>query len=294
MAKFHDQFQKRDPLTFNAFGIVDFWPRAIAWEARDLLEGRKTSHLKKIATAVEALIEAQLTLMMSKPDVAGDPRYSANPKALEYGSFMSVQEPNFLRVQHGDVNLYLGATTSPGDKGLKFEQWEGLAVLALWKLIDFFETVTAPRRELGNRTGLQQPTDKRKYQALLHGAPDLVEAMRACTLAGETKMRLKQLAAMDSSAQRQVAEALYAADAKRRIEVSNKSRAAVAVRHSKIKEHQAEAMREALSRPFKSRAEAARHAAEMVQKSPGIFYTSAVIDGWLKALGWQSIGVSTA
>lgn len=106
-------------------------------------------------------------------------------------------------------------------------------------------------------------------------------------------MRLQQLSAMSSAGQRQLSEALYEAEAKRRSEVSNKSRAAVMVRHSKTSAHQAEALKHANSRPFKSRAEAARFAADMVEKGPTTFYTVAVVDGWLKAAGWRSVGVPT-
>lgn len=296
MAKFSDQFEKRDPLTFTAFGIFDFWPRQIAWEARDLLEGRTTFQLKEIGIAVEALIETQLQLLLAKPDEAGDPRLTANPKAIGYGGFMSPKVPELLRSQHSDVNLFIAGCSLPQAGGMRFEQWEGLAVLALWKLIDFFEIITAPRRELGeySRLGGPKPTDKRKYQALMQCAPELVEAMRACTLAGEAKMRLHQLAAMKSLAQREVSKALYEAEAQRRLEVSEKSRAAVMVRHSKTSAHQAEALRFANSKPFKSRAEAARYAAERVDKGDGTEYTVPVVDGWLKAAGWRKDGVSTA
>ena len=296
MAKFSDQFEKRDPLTFTAFGIFEFWLRQIAWEARDLLKGRTALHLKEIGSAVEALIETQLQLLLSKPDEAGDPRLSANPKAIGYGGFMSPKVPELLRSQHSDVNLFVAGCSLPEAGGMRFEQWEGLAVLALWKLIDFFEIITAPRRELGENAylGGPEPTDKRKHQALMKCTPDLVEAMRACTLAGEAKMRLQQLAAMKSSAQREVSKALYEAEEKRRSEVSEKSRAAVAVRHDKTKDHRAEALKHANSKRFKSRAEAARYAADMVEKGPKTFYTVAVVEGWLKAAGWRRQEAPTA
>lgn len=286
MAKFSDQFEKRDPLTFTAFGIFEFWPRQIAWEARDLLEGRTTARLKEIAVFIEAVISAQLSQLLSKPDEAGDPRFKANPKALEYGSFMSSKDPENLRLQHSDVNLYIAATSGSRAEILNFEQWEGLAVVALWKLIDFFEAITAPQRESGTGLWSPRPTIEKKYAAMKRSTPDLVEAMRACTLASEAKMRLQQLSKMKSATQREVSEALYEAEAKRRREVSDKSRAAVAVRHDKTNDHRAEALKHANSKPFKSRAEAARFAADMVEKGPNTFYTVAVVDGWLKAARW--------
>lgn len=294
MANFSDQFEKRDPLTFTAFGIFDLWPRQIAWEARDLLEGRPSPLLKEIAISVEMLIEVQTNFMVSKQGRRGDPRFDSNPKAIGFGNAHVIQNSEQLRLQHGDVNLFVAATSLPEARQFKFMFWEGLAVLALWKLIDFFETIFAPQKEIGYEIGLPRATKEKRHSALNSAVPDLVEAMRACTLAGEAKMRLQQLAAMKSSAQREVSTALYEAEAQRRSEVSEKSRAAVMVRHSKTSAHQAEALRLAYSKPFKSRAEAARHAAYIVEKGPNTYYTVAVVDGWLKAAGWRKDGVSTA
>lgn len=289
MAKFSDQFEKRDPLTFNAFGIFDLWPRQIAWEARDLLEGRTTVRLTEVANAIEAVVLAELSLLLSKPDEEGDPRFRANPKALEYGTFLSPKDPEDLRLQHSDVNLFIAATSGSKAEKLNFEQWEGLAVLALWKLIDFFETITAPRRELGDGFPAPRPTTEKKFAAMKSSTPDLVEAMRACTLAGEAKMRTQQLSALGSAAQRQVSEALYEAETKRRNEVSKKCRDAVLVRHSKTEDHKAQALAYALSKPFKNLTHAARFAADNVEKSPNVFYTPGAVGEWLKAAKWRSM-----
>ena len=66
------------------------------------------------------------------------------------------------------------------------------------------------------------------------------------------------------------------------------------VRHDKGNDRKAEAIAIASSHPFKSRAAAARHAADLVQKTPGEFYTVEVVDRWLKDAGWKrSDAVST-
>lgn len=288
MANFTDQFKKRNPLTFNATGVLDMWPRQIAWETRDLLKGRTTSQLMKMAVAIEALIVDQVRRLVQNQGKMGEQHFDSNPKTISYwAKWMSIQ-PDQLREQYGDVNLFVAASMPSGKTSSKrtrpFEQWEGLAVLALWKLIDFYEVRSTLRKEY--EFGSMPPPEKR-ISALVRGAPLLVESMRACTLAAEGRMRVQQLASFND-AQRTVSEALYEADSERRRVVSEKSRAAVKVRHDKTKVHVACAIELAKAGNFKSRAAAARHIAdEILKASPREFYTPGTVDGWLKAAGWE-------
>ena len=66
MTAFTNQFEKRDPLTFNAVGIWDLWPRQTAWEARSLLEGRTTEQLTQIAEKVESVVDEQVAFMRTQ------------------------------------------------------------------------------------------------------------------------------------------------------------------------------------------------------------------------------------
>ncbi len=288
MAAFTDQFTRRDPLTFTAFGVFDLWPRQIAWEARDLLKGRSKSQLKRIATSVEALIKVQLEHLVSNQGRKGNPHFDANPKAIGYGMNFVVQSSEQLRLQHSDVNLYVAAQSLPKAKQIQFEQWEGLAVLSLWKLIDFFDGITAPRKDLGMEHWSTQPTLERRYEAFRSATPDLIEAMRACTLAIECKTREQQLAAMADDSHRALAEALYLQEAKRREEVSQKARASVSVRHQKTYVHAEEAVRMANAGSFPSLEAAGRDIADRIEKSPGELYSVRVVKQWIKESGWKA------
>jgi len=59
MASFSDQFERRDPFTFNAHGILNMWPRQLAWGARRLAEGRSSSELTQIAQAADRVVVQQ-------------------------------------------------------------------------------------------------------------------------------------------------------------------------------------------------------------------------------------------
>lgn len=290
MANFTNQFEKRDPLTFNAVGILDMWPRQIAWEARALLEGRTTPQLTEVAIAIEALIVDQVGYLVQNRGKKGERHFDSNPKTISYGAEWMDVQPDRLREQYGDVNLFVAASMpsrqTSSQTTVPFEQWEGLAVMALWKLVDFYEALLGWRKEYELESHPTYPPGRRRT-ALMQSAPLLVESMRACTLAAEGRLRVQQLASMTDDTQRRVSEALYEAESERRKVVSNKSRAAVMVRHDKTSEHIARAIEIANSQYFRYRSEAARHAADLVQKAPGKFYTVDIVDSWLKAAHWQ-------
>ena len=283
MAKFSDQFDRCDPLTFKFSGPFEYWSEPIAWDARNLLKGRTTSQLKQIALAVEQLIE-----ILGALSGRNDPFIKATLKPL------NGKAKNQRPMQNSDINLYMVASLKPPAGMFEYEQWEGYAALSLWKLIDFFDAVNAPQQERREKSELRPPTDKNKYQSLITGTPHLLEAMQASTLADEAHMLQQHILTFGADRHRHIVEALCDVEAKRRVAMSNKCRAAVLVRHGRASAHQAEALRLANSKPFKSRAEAARHAADNVEKGDGTFYTVAVVDGWLKAAGWRKDGGSTA
>jgi len=291
MADFSDQFDKWDPLLFNAVGIFDMWPRQAAWEARALLTGRTSPELKQIALGVESMISDQVAHLVQNQGKNGDAWFDANPKTTTLHADISPPRPELLRESYGDVNLFMSAflTTQPSvfSANFPFAQWEGLAVITLWKLLDFYDAVFWRRREPEAYQLGQSRNPAKSASALLKGAPLLVEAMRACTLATECKTRAEQLDAMADNSHRRLAEALYSEEAKRREEVSRRARAAVSVRHKKTHAHAEEAIRMANAQFFSTRAAAARHVADLLQKAPGEFYTVRAVDEWLKESGWK-------
>lgn len=303
MARFEKQFDVRDPLTFNAMGLLEAWPRQAAWEARSLLEGHSSKQLKTMAQTVNSVIEDQVAYLMTLPEPRSFHAFADNPMSIAQGMWVQ-GPPEHIRERHGDVNLFVAASTPLHPAGigaaLPFEQWKGLAVLALWKLVDFYDTIQVIYRRLDYYQNLDdykrnKPSAEDRLSAYRTGGPLVVEAMRACTLAAEGRMRMQLLSAMASDAERKVADALYEAEAVRRREVSIKSRAAVMVRHGKTSEHQAQALRLANSRPFQSRAAAARYALDRVEKTPGETYTYDVVYRWLKVAGWtRNDGAPTA
>lgn len=286
MAAFTNQFNKWDPLTFGVWGQLDPWPRQAAWEARSLLEGRSRAELIRMAQEVDSTILCQIDHLRSLSEPMHFDMFKPNPLTVDKGAWFggSIQQ---IRKDHCDVNLFIAAYTSHCSDGigvdLPFEQWEGLAVIALWKLADYNEIMELVSRQ-------KESTAEDRTQAVRHAAALVIEAVRACTLAAEGRVGLQHLAAITTREQLKISQALYEAENLRRRELSSRGRAAVMVRHEKTTEHQAEALRFANSRYFPKRAAAARYAADRVEKTPGETYTVGVVDGWLKAAGWQPSG----
>jgi hypothetical protein len=296
-----DQFDRTDPLTFNPVGILDLWPRQATWEARALLaEGRSVADLKEIAANVEVLICNEVTrLLRVSAGLAGSP-VDGNPKTWVWPPDLNPQEPQQLRQRHGDTNLYEAALVAgrlPVAR-VEFEDWEGYAAIALWKLVDFMDTIRAPgrrhRRE-GQPLLLRSVPAQEIHEALRVAAPMLVEAVRACTLGSESRLRSAQIDALKTRAQRDQAFAIERADILRRQAVSAQARQAAAATHQHLPEHQEKAWTLATSKRFKSRAAAARYAAARIAKSDGgddpesdaDTYTEKTVDQWLKARGWK-------
>lgn len=285
MAIFTDQFQRRDPLSFNASDVLEFWPRQIAFEARDLLEGHTAHQVEAIAKAVEALIVSHVDHLVihHNPFLIGFGSHP--PKEVRLNNSIGAT-PELMREQFGDANIFIAATSASHSAAkLPFTSWEGLAVIALWKLVDFYDILLPPihRSEHGS---YERPTPEERASRLRKSAPLLVEAMRASTLGAEGRIRAQQLGAMQGETEREVAEALYRADAERRLAVSEKSRASVNARHEKTRAHINEALGMANKRDFKSFEAAARYIADNLEKSPNAYYTAPTVVRWLRAGGW--------
>jgi hypothetical protein len=307
-----DQFDRTDPFALNPIGIFDLWPRQAVWEARAMLaEGRSLDDLKQIAANVEVMIcnEVRRLLRLSA-GLSGSPG-EGNPKAWVWPADLNPREPQELRVRHGDTNLY-EAAVAPGQARLptsiQFEDWEGYAVIALWKLVDFMDTLKAPRRRLVEAYNAKFQSEAfdpivpfvrvppaERHETIRLSAPMLVEAVRACTLAGESRLRAAHIAALKTRAQKDRAWAIERAEMKRRHAVSGKAREAAAVTHQHLPGHQEKAWALANSKPFSSRAAAARYAAARIAKSDGgsdpgsddDCYTEKTVDQWLKERGWK-------
>ena len=219
---FMTNLKKRDPLTFNAFGIYDSWPRKTASEARDLLKGVDSHRLNKMVQKVESVIVDQVAYLQRIPESESFHTFASNPMTIAQG--MSVySSAELIRERHGDVNLFVAASMPLHPAGigstLPFKQWEGLAVLTLWKLADFYDTMLQLHKLLENGQR-NKPTIEARSSAFSRRGPMVVEAKRACTLAAEGRIRMQQLTVMASDANRKVFEALYEVEAVRRREVS--------------------------------------------------------------------------
>lgn len=290
MAKFSDQFERLNPLTFDAIGVLEVWPQQALWDARSLLKVFDAKQLTLIAEKVESVIEAQIE-HMSHHGGAKVPlnhhRKSSPVTSLLEAAGVSV---TLIRKIHGDINLFVAATTPhyPGgiEEPLPFKQWEGLAVLSLWKLADLREIIF-PIRTTSSDGQRIVATPLERAKSYIHGTPLALEATRACALAAEGRMRLLQMDAIKSSAQRKLAEALYEAERLRKQEVSEKCRAAVMVRHDKTFKKHAKALELANSKPFSSRKKAAQYAADRISKDSDTCYDVDTVYRWLKAAGWE-------
>ena len=189
-----------------------------------------------------------------------------------------------LRRSYSDVSHFVWALTtvhSDPPSQLPFSQWEGLAVLGLWKLFDFYDMFFSLLKA-SNRAGKLIHA-----KTMQEAGPLLIESMQACTLAAEIRTRELQLAAIKDDVSRQIAERIYADEAKRRNMVSEQMRTAVNVRHNKTAEHRVKALEMANAGSFISRSAAARHVADLLQKVPGEFYTVRTVDRWLADAKWR-------
>lgn len=277
-----DQFERADPLTFNPIGIFDLWPRQAVWEARSLLaDGRSTEDVKAIASSVEEMIRNELGRLLRRPIRLPEISVSGNPKAWLWPAEWGSDGKRELRERHGDSNLYQAAIT-PGQARLPtpihFEDWEGYAVIALWKLVEFVDALRAPRRRLEQMAdeGEQVPRtalggvlvpEADLLRAQRQAAPKLVEAVRACTLGAECRLRASQMAALETRAQRDRAAVIERAEMQRRQEITDRAREAANKSHEHLAFHQEKAWEMANSKPFRSRIDAARYAAENIAKS---------------------------
>lgn len=318
-----DQFDRRDPLTLNPLGLFDLWPRQAVFEARALLaEGRSADDLMAIAASVEHIILNEVARLLRLPVRPSDITVSGNPKAWRWPAALHPNAPQELRERHGDTNLYEAAIAHGQARlptSIHFADWEGYGVIALWKLVDFMDALAAPRRRLiaahRQADGLNVYDESDEYSRLfnagirvpkedtlkaqIQAAPMLVEAVRACSLGAECRLRAAQLDALTSRAQRDRAWSIERIEMRRRQKVSEQAREAADASHEHLAVHQEKAWALANSRWFPSRAAAARYAAARISKSDGKAggsadpeadddcYKERTVAEWLKARGWN-------
>jgi hypothetical protein len=318
-----DQFDRADPLTLNAIGIFKMWPRQAAFEAQALLaDGRTTQDLKAIATDVEALICNQVGALLRLPRSERQATLEGNPKEWIWSTDLDHRNPaELLRERHGDTNLFEAAIEHGQGRlptSIEFSDWEGYAVIALWKLVEFKDALTAPRRRLilahlppSDRPmsdaealsrlmsmGVAVPREE-FLEAQVLAAPLVVEAVRACALGTEARLRAAQMAVLKTRAQRERALAIERVEMRRRQEVSKRARESADKGHEHLARHQERAFQLANSKWFPSLAAAARYAAARISKSDGRegggtepesdedCYTERTVGDWLKAKGWK-------
>jgi hypothetical protein len=321
-----DQFERADPLTLNPIGILDLWPRQAIWEARGLLaEARSCADLQAIAADVELMIQNEATRLLRLPRADIVSRLDeSHPKAWVWTSDIYSGDSGRVREHHGDTNLY-EAAIAPGQSRLPtsvpFEDWEGYAVIALWKLVDFMEILRAPRRQLVQQysvsLGLESLDEKQRMSRLLDAgvkvtraqwltaqrdaAPMLIEAVRACALGAECRLRAAQMAVLRTRAQRDRAWAVERVEMRRRQETSKQARDAANVLHKHLPAHQEKAWQLANSKWFPNVSAAGRYAAARISKSDGKaggsanpesdddVYTERTVIEWLKERGWKRV-----
>ena len=299
MAAFTDQFLRRDPLTFNAFGMMNMWPRQIAWEARQLLEGRSMQDLDRIARAVDDMISGEAVRTAGR--LSGDPARDqmSNPKtALLLASAGDPDAVNSVRQDHGDVNL-LEAVEDISRPD--FRPHEAFATLALWKLIDCYDQAAS---SLGNRLADILVVDGERYDpgvlaakevrsakkamvARNNAAIEAIEAMRACTIATQLKRQAELVDSVRSEATDELRLRMERDDELRKIKATANARRLAGARWADRAGHERQALEMVNTRAFASRAAAARWIGDNLEKSAGEFYTVETIDGWLKKAGWK-------
>jgi hypothetical protein len=288
--EFGDQFDIRDPLKFDPIGLFDLWPRQIAWEARALLAGRTTAELKVIAQHIDETISAKVAAVLEQADRLRHSSFEGNPKTRLFPGDIRPLTPAQIRTEHGDINLLTAAISEPQlglfGAAVAFSSWEGYAVLALWKLIDWHRTISPPGSRQLTIQGQRRPLEDR-HRAFIDANPLILEALRACTLAAEGKLVAEQMAALKTKGQREVAEAVHRAEQSRRARLSEQNRQAVVVRHDRAASKREQAVMLAISQPFKGYADAARYVVDRLEKSPGKYFTTKTIEGWLKRAGWK-------
>jgi hypothetical protein len=316
-----DQFDRADPLTLNPIGIFQMWPRQAAFEAQALLaDGRTTQDLKAIATDVEALICNQVGALLRLPRSARQATLEGNPKEWIWSTDLDHRNPaELLRERHGDTNLFEAAIEHGQGRlptSIEFSDWEGYAVIALWKLVEFKDALTAPRRRLilahlpaSERRmsdaealsrlmslGVTVPREEFREAQLL-AAPLVVEAARACALGTEARLRAAQMAVLKTRAQRERALAIERVEMRRRQEVSQRARDSADERHKHLALHKERALKLANSKTFYTYSTAARYALARISKSDGRgggdpdsdedLYTERTVITWLQELGWK-------
>ncbi|KQU78172.1 MULTISPECIES: hypothetical protein [unclassified Rhizobacter] len=205
MVAFTDQFERRDPLTFNAYGsVMNLWPRQLAWEARRLVATRSVIDLTEIGRAIDRVVwrAAEATIDRGPRSIAESRQHPPKTSGLLTPREHSARAIGEVRHVDGDLNLYREAggigelLRDPALARLIPTDWEAYATIALWKLVDLYEHLAAAmeRDEEGRVvSSLYRQDDpdhlRRSRSGLRYASEEAIEAACACTLASEARLR---------------------------------------------------------------------------------------------------------
>lgn len=300
MAAFTDQFQRRNPLTFNAFPLMSMWPRQIAWEARQLLAGRTCEELVDIARAVDGMIAEEAIRSIERLSDSTADADGTNPKTSStYVDFSDAAGVGRIRLEHGDVNLLEAIEDPVWREG--FAPHEAFAVLALWKIVDCYDLASSSVGSLladilviegepyqpAQLAAKGARTAKKEQNARNYAAAEAIEAMRACTIAAQFKRQDQLVQDMRGMTVDAVQARLALEASLRKQEARERAQRSADARWGKKSLDEARALEMAKARKYATRIGAARSIADDLEKDDKSFYTAETVDSWLKKAGWK-------
>lgn len=279
MAAFTDQFERRRPLRFVVPGVINFWLQQAAWEARSILRQRSEEDVVGIARAIEQIV-SQYAERLTAPDAAHAAAETAKLMAVAGG-------PDEARHHHGDLNLYraaggISALIGHLQKGVDPTEAEALAVLALWKIVDALDALSAPRRKVA------QPSDAQLKAALYQASPYAIEASRAAAAAVELHIEARRKQAGQTAIDELMADWQQQQEKMRSEAASKRGQMMAKGRHAATYRARDAVLAWVADKRFESRLAAARKAVEYLATLPDVDPCQVeAVDGWLKKAGWK-------
>ena len=274
MAHFTDQFTRHDPWKFRPSLLIPTWPTTLLQDARALLSGVDANALAEIAEEVEKELQA-----ISAPHFfpINKGHWIWTRVKLGWVDETTTKTSDAIREGFGDLNLFIAFHNQRNfyqESRLTFQaqEWELLAVLAIWKLIDAYDVLysdanqplTGPRRRFGN-------------DAIGNSAALAMEAQAAVAHAVQIKERARHIAELE--------------EMRNRNEAANRSKkgtSAVTVRHQKMDSVRLAAFALVDKGKFESRPTAAEAISDNIETSPGKFVPYQTAYRWLlKRKDWE-------
>ncbi len=249
------------------------WPAVLLKDARDLLHGLDSETLIQIAEELELALREYSQPYNFPPDKS---HWIWSRVLPGWTSAESISSSENIRKNFEDLNLFLAfyrPRDFQADSRLNFAatEWQLLAVLAIWKLIDAFD---ASFRSDGME---RAPINRKPVDALSATAALAMEAQAAVAHAVQIKLRARHITELEEMRSRNEA-------ANR----SKKGTSAVTVRHQKMDSVRLAAFALADKGKFESQPTAAEAISNNVEISPGKFVPYQTAYRWLlKRKDWE-------